>query len=169
MSPLFSSTLSPQDDQNNNDGNQTNPAMLPRRVISATTGLSLSAFRTTLRTLTGVSISALFKKVIGVLPPSLRYFVQPFLILYYTPLTIMKAFIGSTKNAKSDARASHEKLVEGWRDAIRAADAKIENWPIHVAADGTIDTSSISNKNEIADAIVEAVEMRNEDQNRSTY
>ncbi len=81
----------------------------------------------------------------------------------------MKAFIGSTKNEKSDARASHEKLVEGWRDAIRAADAKIENWPIHVAADGTIETSSTSDKNAIADAIVEAVEMKNEEEKRKGY
>lgn len=79
--------------------------------------------------------------------------------MYYTPLTILRAFLGTTNTEKSEARASHEKLVEGWRDAVRAADAKIENWPVHIAEDGTIDVAA-EDKGMVADAIVEAVEMK---------
>jgi len=46
---------------------------------------------------------------------------------------IMKYFLlGSTKTSKKEALASHEKIVEGWKDAIRAAEQAQEYWPLHV-------------------------------------
>jgi hypothetical protein len=52
--------------------------------------------------------------------------------MYYTPLMILKYFIGSTKTSKDEAFASHEKITEGWKDAIRAAEQAQECWPLHV-------------------------------------
>ena len=45
---------------------------------------------------------------------------------------IIKYFIGPVKNAKKDALAAHEKIVEGWKDAIKAAEVAQEFFPLHV-------------------------------------
>ena len=47
---------------------------------------------------------------------------------------ICKYFIGSTKNAKKEALAAHEKIVEGWKDAIKAAEVAQDFWPLHVTS-----------------------------------
>ena len=58
--------------------------------------------------------------------------------MYYTPLMILKYFIGSHKNAKKEAFAAHEKIVEGWKDAIRAAEVAQEFWPLHITGKSCI-------------------------------
>lgn len=129
-----------------------------RSSVRATTGLSLTAMRTTLRTLTGVSISGSIKSMLATLPPSFRYFVQPFLILYYVPLTVLKGLIGPTPNAKRDARSTHENLVQYWKDAVQLAEDKQSNWPLHVLADGSMKYDL--DDDGMNDVIVEAMEMK---------
>ena len=131
-----------------------------RSSIRATTGLSLTAMRTTLRALTGVSITTVVKSLLGLLPPWTRYFFQPFLILYYVPLTILKGLIGPTPTAKKEARSSHDGLVQYWKDAVELAENKVSDWPLHVMADGSIKYDLEDDR--MNDKIVEAVEMKYE-------
>jgi len=129
-----------------------------RKSIRTTTGLSITATRTALRGLTGVSVTASMKMLFGIFPPWFRYFLQPLFILYYTPLMITKYFIGATKTSKEEAYATHEKIVEGWKDAIRAAEQAQESWPLHVTDDGKIE-SLTPQSIPIADAIVESLDV----------
>lgn len=167
VSPLFNAVLD-QNDNNNNDPTPTYGGLLGkltglsltaiRRSLRTTTGLSLTATRTALRGLTGVSVTASMKKLFGVLPPGLRYFVQPFFIMYYTPLMIIKYVIGSTKTSKDEAYAAHELIIEGWKDAIRATEEVQDSWPLHVTDDGQIE-SLTPQSIPITDAIVESLDI----------
>lgn len=105
-----------------------------RVTMKAATGFSLTASRATLRGLTGVSISGIMKVITGVFPLWARAFFQPFLMLYYTPLIILRSLIGSTKNSKSEAKAAHEYLIDGWTQAIIASEDAQNGgyWPVHV-------------------------------------
>jgi hypothetical protein len=156
----------------NDESNEQDPnANLARKVtglgftairssVRATTGLSLTAIRTFLRTLTGVSISRVMKSILALLPPWTRYFFQPFLILYYVPLTILKGMIGSTPTAKMEARSTHESLVQYWKDAIKSAEDHSADWPLHVMADGSMKYDLEDDR--MNDKIVEAIEMKHE-------
>lgn len=159
-SSLFSTVLQESTDENE----RRTPFVFSaaRASIRATTGFSLTAFRASLFALT-VSATQLLKRLVGVLPPWARYFVQPLLVLYYTPLTILRAFVSS----QADAKASHEKLLDGWREAISSADEKIDNWPIHVSADGSIN-ADVSERSIITNSIVEAIEMKHLEQATET-
>jgi hypothetical protein len=129
-----------------------------RKSIRTTTGLSITAFRTALRGLTGVSVTGSMKMLFGIFPPKFRYFLQPFFIMYYTPLMIIKYFIGSTKTSKEEAYAAHELIVEGWKDAIQAAEVVQESWPLHVTDDGNIESLTPQSV-PITDAIVESLDI----------
>lgn len=139
-----------------------------RGSIRATTGLSLTATRTALRTMTGVSVTSIVKHIVGIFKPWMRYFFQPFLILYYVPLTSMKYFIGTTKTSRAEQLAAHEKLVEGWKDAIRVAEEKLDDeFPLHVSEDGTIETKKNMQKEDISEFIVSAIEQQYEDKSKT--
>lgn len=129
-----------------------------RASIRATTGLSLTVSRTTLRGLTGVSMTGLMEKAIGLFPAWFRYFLQPFLVMYYTPLMILKGLLGPTKTAKEEALAAHERVIEGWKDAIMAAEQVQENWPLHVTDDGRIESLTPQSTN-IEEAIVNSLDI----------
>jgi uncharacterized membrane protein len=60
-----------------------------------------------------------------------RYFIQPFLVLYYVPLFIVRGTLGPTGKER---RAAHEHLVEGWAAAVKAAELAQHGgyWPVHV-------------------------------------
>ena len=64
----------------------------------------------------------------------MRSFMQPFLILYYTPLIILQSMIGSTSTSNREARQSHELFVEGVKNAVEVAEKVNEGgyWPVHV-------------------------------------
>jgi len=111
-----------------------------RASARAATGFSLTALRATLRAATGVSVTGTMKAVLGVFPTWFRYFLQPFLILYYTPLMIMRSWVGPTRTSRQEALKAHEKFVEGWKDAVQVAEGAQEGgyWPIHVDEDGNI-------------------------------
>mmetsp|Transcript_465 Transcript_465/g.511 ORF Transcript_465/g.511 Transcript_465/m.511 type:complete len:191 (+) Transcript_465:274-846(+) len=141
-----------------------------RASIRATTGLSLTASRTALRLFTGISATSILKTIASVFPPWFRYFLQPLFIIYYTPLMVLKYFIGSTKSEKEEAFAAHEKVIEGWKDAIRASEQAQENFALHVNEDGTIE-NLVPNSLSITDAIVQSLDIastvkeKNDEQN----
>mmetsp|Transcript_18709 Transcript_18709/g.26360 ORF Transcript_18709/g.26360 Transcript_18709/m.26360 type:complete len:216 (+) Transcript_18709:164-811(+) len=105
-----------------------------RASLRAATGFSLTAMRTTLRGLTGVSVTTTMKVFCGLFPAWFRSFLQPFLILYYTPLMILRSWIGNTKTSISEQRAAHQTIVQGWRDAVAVAEAANEDgyWPVSI-------------------------------------
>lgn len=45
---------------------------------------------------------------------------------------IIKYLIGPYKNEKKQAFATHEKIIEGWKDAIRAAELEVGFSPLRV-------------------------------------
>ena len=97
-----------------------------RSKLRQLTGFSLTAIRSTLRAATGISlsqsISGILRRLLSILSPSLRYFLQPFLIMYYTPLMIIRYWVvGPSDQYVEDSRKSHEKVVDGWRRAVEAA------------------------------------------------
>jgi hypothetical protein len=136
-----------------------------RASVRATTGFSLTALRTTLRTLTGVSITRVVKTLVGLLPPWFRYFLQPFLILYYVPILVLREMIGSTSTSKKEAYEEHDKLVNYWKEAIQLAENRCESWPLHVKTDGTLQYDLDDDR--MNDVIVDAIEMKHVDENHS--
>jgi hypothetical protein len=98
------------------------------------TGFSLTAFRSAWRAATGVSLSALYAStaltaglwirtisalVLGIFPAWFRYFIQPFLVLYYAPIFILRGLSGPTRK---NAIAKHELVIDGWKEAIGFAE-----------------------------------------------
>lgn len=129
-----------------------------RATLRKTTGISLTAIRTFLRALTGVSISRTVKSLVGLLPPWFRYFLQPFLVFYYVPLLILKGLVGSTSTSKQEAMTSHLKLVEYYKEAVKLANSKDSDFPIHMVEDGTF-TYDLEDGN-MNDALVRAIQMK---------
>jgi len=149
-----------------------------RATLRAATGFSLTALRATLRAATGISVTGTMKTILGLFPTWFRYFLQPFLVLYYAPLMILRGLVGPTRTARADARAAHEAIVEGWKDAVRVAEGAQEGgyWPVHVDDDGNIiaalppepdlilgnvPASAMTTKldpDDVADAVFESVE-----------
>ena len=104
----------------------SNDNVSPRTKLRQLTGFSLTAIRSTLRAATGISlsqsISGILRRLLSILSPSLRYFLQPFLIMYYTPLMVIRYWVvGPSDEYVEDSRKSHEKVVDGWRRAVEAA------------------------------------------------
>jgi len=110
-----------------------------RSTLRTVTGFSLTTFRATLRAATGISLSGLIsgslRRILGILSPSLRYFLQPLLVMYYAPLLMIRYWmVGPSKQYVEESRQGHEKLIEGWRKAVQAAEkANSDNyWPVHL-------------------------------------
>mmetsp|Transcript_26522 Transcript_26522/g.56841 ORF Transcript_26522/g.56841 Transcript_26522/m.56841 type:complete len:256 (+) Transcript_26522:315-1082(+) len=131
------------------------PTMLRSRLRKAT-GFSFTVFRATLRGITGVSLTALYagalaatglwiRKTMSVLlsvfPSGFRYFLQPFLVLYYTPLILLRSLASPTTRKR--AFKKHETVREAWKDAITVAEKTERDgyWPVVVDDDGYFELS----------------------------
>ena len=127
------------------------------------TGFSLTALRLTLRTATGISLSAVYASMLAVtgqwirqtmkfllslIPAPIRYFLQPFLILYYAPLFIIK-------NLAHPQNEKHEAFIDGWKQAVQIADETSANWPIHINENGDFEAETGVNMEQAIDASVE--------------
>jgi hypothetical protein len=164
---LHSQSQSDDEPQISNDGTL-------RASLRKATGFSLTALRATCRAATGISFSAVYlatlaaagnwirqttKFVLSIFPPWARYFVQPFLILYYVPIFVLRNVTGPTRQ---QARKTHEAVLDSWKDAIQRADEKVSYWPLHVNEDGNI-VSDIS-EIDLNEAVEESIEVaRDED------
>jgi hypothetical protein len=116
-----------------------------RSRLRKATGFSLTALRKTMRAATGISLTAIYASalaatsafvrktmalILSPLPPWFRYFLQPFLILYYVPIFIIRNLAGPTGKR---ARETHEIFVDGFKAAVDAAEQKAGGyWPVHV-------------------------------------
>lgn len=130
----------------------------PRSKLRQLTGFSLTALRATLRAATGISlsqtISGTMRRILGILSPGMRYFLQPFLIMYYAPLLMVRYWVvGPSHQYVMDSRKGHEKMVDGWRKAVEAAEMANAGgyWPVHLNDDGTITTSLPPDPNDVLD------------------
>lgn len=154
-SRLFLSSTSLRSTTNDNLSPRPNKEeFVLRTKLRQITGFSLTALRVTLRGLTGVSVTSTMKSITGLFPTWFRYFLQPLLIMYYTPLMIFKSWCDVP--ARKDSLAAHEKIVEGWKSAIEMAEESVEKWPLHVNDEGKIE--SVQNV-EIADAIIDSLDV----------
>lgn len=141
----------PNKNKNNNNNITTNNKISSiqriRTTLRRVTGFSWTAFRTTLRTITGISLTTLYmttmamtnvyvrsimKNVLYYVPSSLRYFIQPLLILYYVPLYIIKNFCyrhGIFFVASKDKEIDDDIMDRSWKQAVANADGTLANWP----------------------------------------
>jgi len=126
------------------------PRMVRNRLRLAT-GFSFTVFRATLRGVTGISLTALYAGALAatglwirkamsvflsVFPSGFRYFLQPFLVLYYTPLIILRTL--TSPNNRKRAVAKRETVLEAWKEAVVVADKtkKEGYWPVVVSDEG---------------------------------
>jgi len=174
----------------NSAGNATNEHdhFSLRDRLRQVTGFSFTAFRATLRGITGISLTAIYasavastsffvrnamKVVLSVFPSWFRYFLQPFLVMYYVPLFIIRGSLGPSVK---DRRVGHEHLVESWRSAVQAAEEAQHGgyWPVHVNEDGKIiavrppDPDSNDSDVDIADAVADSVELSMEKEDETS-
>lgn len=137
-----------------------------RATLRGITGFSLTALRASLRAATGVSVTATTKAIVGAFPLWFRYFMQPFLVLYYAPLMIIRSWVGETKTARADQLAAHKKVVEGWKHAVEVAEASQASgyWPVHVDEGGNIvanlppEPNDVWTQTDLNEAVLESVE-----------
>lgn len=101
------------------------------------------------------------KVIFGIFPAWFRYFLQPFLVLYYAPLFILRNLTGPTRQR---ARKTHEYFVEGWKEAVETADTKSSYWPIHLRGDGSLEKDF--DELDLSDAVAESVAVALEEQER---
>ena len=133
-----------------------------RDSLRQATGFSLTVFRATLRGITGISLTAIYAStiavtglwirkvtsiILSVFPSWFRYFLQPFLVLYYAPLFIVRNLTGPTRKR---ARQQHTNVLEGWKDAVEYAEQTKQDgyWPVVVSADGYFEMVAPPNPND---------------------
>lgn len=134
--------------------------------------MSLTAFRATARAATGVSLTAIYASTLAatslwirqimryclsIVPPPLRYFAQPFLVLYYAPLFWIRQVSSRNNVRRKNQRGAHETLVEGWKQAVAQADETVSYWPIHLSKNGELETDL--SEMDVSDAISESIEV----------
>lgn len=153
---------------------------MARNRLRAATGFSFTVFRATLRGITGISLTTLYagtlaatglwirkamSAVLSLVPASFRYFLQPFLVIYYTPLILLRGLTSPT--ARKRAVAKHNTVVEAWKEAVTLAEKteKSGYWPVAVSKDGYFElakppsvNSGVDINTKMAEAMAEAVE-----------
>lgn len=166
-----------EDGSNSNNAEETGDEMedaqdpTTRTKLRQLTGFSLSAFRASMRAFTGLSLSAIYvatltatgawirqltRVVLSIFPPPVRYFLQPFLILYYAPLFIIRNLANNTRKR---ARKTHEEVVDGWRSAVVKAEDTVSYWPVHVDSEGNFEADgSVELNTGIAESVEVAME-----------
>jgi len=121
-----SSSIDPSSDNNNNNNDDA------RSRLRKITGFSLTALRATMRATTGISLKGIYVStfvttsaavrkamtlVLAPFPTWLRCFVQPFLVMYYTPLFILRNLSGGP--TRKNAIEAHEGFLETHEQKIQ--------------------------------------------------
>jgi len=187
------------DDNNTNDdviavgSSLSLTARTIRNYLRKVTGFSLTVFRKTLRGITGISLTAVYATAFAatslwirktmslflkLFPPGFRYFLQPFLILYYTPLILLRTVTSPSR--KQRAVDKHNTVIDAWKEAVTVAERLEKDGysPVSVNDDGyfelaappslSVDDSNDNNNNdnrneEMADAMAAVIEIKNAD------
>jgi hypothetical protein len=146
-------STTPNDDKSsdgtNNNNNKTPIIQSVRDKLRQITGFSFTVFRATLRGITGISMTAIYAStvaatglwirkissaVLSLFPSGFRYFLQPFLVMYYVPLFMLRSLTGPYGKR---ARAKHEQALEAWKEAVEYAERTEQDgyWPVIVSPD----------------------------------
>jgi len=140
--------------ENSNDGTTEMVTSFPRLIrnrLRKATGFSFTIFRATLRSLTGISLTAIYagalaatglwirktmSTLLSIFPSGFRYFLQPFLVLYYTPLILLRSLASPTNRKR--AVAKRESILAAWREAVVVAEKTERDgyWPVVVSKEG---------------------------------
>lgn len=165
----------------NADSNDKGHDLTLRDRLRQATGFSFTVFRATIRGITGISLSAIYAStvaatglwirkvcsvILSIFPSWFRYFLQPFLVLYYAPLFILRNLTGPTRER---AIKQHESMLEGWKEAVEYAEKteKSGYWPVRVGEDGYFemaappnpdDTTRAEENRQFSEAMAETVE-----------
>jgi hypothetical protein len=177
--PLRSSTAKGDGDDDAENGGTMVTALRDR--LRRATGFSFTVFRATLRGITGISLTAIYAStvaatglwirkicsvVLSLFPSWFRYFLQPFLVLYYAPLFLLRNLTGPTRKR---AKAQHDSVLGAWKEAVQYAEKTEKDgyWPVVVSEDGYFEmvappdpeeTTFAEQKERMADAMAETVE-----------
>lgn len=162
---MSSNSISNLEDDSNHE-NKKGPLTVIRGSVRVTTGFSLTAVRATLRAATGVSISKVFRIILKTVPLWLRVFMQPFLVIYYSPLLILRGLLGTSNNSRKEQRLAHEHFVEGLKEAVKVTEKLNEGgyWPVRINEDGVFeivpppDPESVMEPMNIVDLVADSVE-----------
>lgn len=186
FSPLIMSAHFASSDQGTSSDEATTItfAHILRNRLRKATGFSLTVFRKTLRGITGISLTTLYagtlaatglwirkimSMVLSIFPSSFRYFMQPFLVVYYTPLILLRTLTSPTNRKR--ALAKHETVVEAYKEAVTLAEEteKKGYWPVVVSEDGYFELAKPpsvgdadgkgGDNDKMAEAMAEAVEL----------
>ena len=170
--PLHEAKAENNEPANNQD--KKGPFSALRTSLRKATGFSLTALRTTCRAATGMSLTAIYlttlaatgnwirqatKFVLSIFPPWARYFVQPFLILYYVPIFILRNITGPTRRR---ALKTHEAVLDSWKDAVQKADETVAYWPIHVDEEGHFESDM--SELDMREGVMESIEVAREEE-----
>jgi hypothetical protein len=74
---------------------------------------------------TGAWIRQALRALLSPIPTSVRYFLQPFMILYFAPLYALKAM---TAPPRQQAPRHHEVYVSNWEEDIANTNARPDYW-----------------------------------------
>jgi len=142
MSPLFSSvsasimqaTTTPeqQEEHPHKKERKLGPLKTLRATMRAATGLSLTAMYLSVVGFTSWIVRETMAVLLSILPTGVRYFLQPFLILYYVPLYMLRNWTSPKKRReRSDLYAV---MKDDFKQGLQAADAAQEAgyWPIQM-------------------------------------
>jgi hypothetical protein len=125
-----------------------------RSQVRKMTGFSWTALRATMRAATGISLTALYVSAVAVsgawirqlmriileiFPTWARYFVQPFLVMYYVPLFMLRSVTAPKRRHQKQA---HDTLVESWKQSVKVAENNNSYWPIHLNENGELETNT---------------------------
>jgi len=97
------------------------------------------------------------KVILGVFPAWMRYFVQPFLVIYYVPLFLLRNLSSPSSRGNSSAAAKHKAFVASWKQAVETADEKSSYWPLHVGTDGEFEKDM--SELDVNETILESMEV----------
>lgn len=133
------------------------------------TGFSLTAVRATMRAATGISLTAVYastiavsgmwirqtmKVILDLFPSWARYFAQPFLVMYYVPLFVLRNLSAPRQRERLQ---NHVILVDSWKQAVAVADQSTSYWPIHLNQNGELEKDLA--ELDLVDAVAESVEL----------
>ena len=140
-----------------------------RSQLRTITGFSLTAIRATMRAATGISLTALYlsalvissvwirqamRIILDFFPTWARYFAQPFLVMYYVPLFIIR---NMTAPKRREQEQAHDTLLESWKQAVAVAEHSTSYWPIHISENGDIESDG--DDLDLNDAVAKSVEI----------
>ena len=94
--------------------------------LRAATVIPLTAIYATALTATSIMVRTTMTFVLSLLPPSMRFFLQPLLILYYVPLFVLRSLTGPTRKQEQQTNLLY---LQDWQDVVEPSQTEDDYWP----------------------------------------